>query len=341
MIMEELFKPYNRYHNGMDDTLYYHVIDKNTGTEAYVFSEYNSVFINQQRTVTGKCYYIHTSNLEEKYHDSFKIKRINGKSFINMGYRKMANDFVVNPDISIKNFVEQNKLFSSGSFNNIFSYNYTAFDEACVIGVSEPRRALKALYYNNITLKTVVDEIIKEFNIDIDNLGITGSLALGSDNVSDYDIVFYADINKLNQIKRKIDSYRIKNGNVNEYGFKWPCRYYDNKGNLICCFFNCLDYNYQSLHKAEVVDCKYKFSVMVKEDIFSILKAPVLETDDEVGSIILFNSGFKGVFKKGDKISGCGKIIRYFDGGKEKHSILCLSPYDEIYNDKSFFRGMK
>ena len=335
--MEKLFKIYNEYHKTVDDTLYYYMADKNTGAEAYVFSEYNSLFTNDQSLVIGKCFYLHSPILNEQQTGHFKTKIISNKKFLNLGYKKIDNCFEVNTDINIKKFVSDNHLFLEKNSNDMFSYNYSVFDENCVVAVSEPRVAMKKMYEVNANFKKVVDEIIENFHIHIEDLGLTGSLALGCNSSSDYDIIFYGSIEKLNQIKRKIDYYRFKNGEVKEYGLNWPCRYYDNNANLICCFLNCIDYSYQPLKGAEILDNKYQFSTTIKEDVFSILKAPVLEIDDNIGSLIIFNSGFKGVLKKGDKINGVGKIIKYNICGKEKYSILSLNPYDEIFDYGVFF----
>ncbi|MBR2886284.1 MAG: hypothetical protein IKB93_16080, partial [Clostridia bacterium] len=313
------------------------IAEKNTGAEAYVFSEYNSFFANEQSLVVGKCFYLHSHMLNEKQIGHFKTKIILNKKFLNLGYKKINNYFEINSDMNIKKFVSDNQLFSEKNSNNIFCDNYSAFDENCVVAVSEPRAAMQKLYEKNADLKKVVDKIVKDFSMNIEDLGLTGSLALGCNSSFDYDIIFYGSIEKLNQIKRKIDYYQLKNGKVKEYGLNWPCRYYDDNSNLICCFFNCIDYSYQPLRCAEIMDNKYQFSTTVKEDVFSILKAPVLEIDGNIGSLVIFNSAFKGVLKKGDKINGVGKIIKYNIYGKEKYSILCLNPYDEIYDYGVFF----
>lgn len=338
--MKKLLNIYKECYQGVEDTLYYKIIDKNTGIEAYVFSEYNSFFANKEHKVVGKCFYLHIPDLDKRYYRVFKKKNISEKEFLNLGYQKGDGDehFIVNSDVNIKNFISQNHIFSEQSLDNIFSYNYSCFDEELVVGVSEPRVVLKQLYSKNAKIKEIVDEIINAFQVRIEDLGLTGSLALGCDSLSDYDIVFYGNIEKLNEIKSKIDFFRMKNGNVKEYDLNWPCRYYDNYSNLICCFFVCTDYDYQFLKNAEIVADKYQFDITIKKDTFSILKAPILEIyDKNIDSIIIFNSGFKGVLRKGDRIKGYGKVIRYSINGKEKYAILCLNPYEEIYNYKTFF----
>lgn len=336
--MNDLLTPYCELYKGKDDILYYNIVDKNAGIEAYVFSEYNAFFDNDQEQIVGKCYYVHIPTLESSFYSNFKNKIISGEKFLNMGYKKIDKHFIINSDISIKAFATQNHISEEIAFDNIFASNYSCFNKETIVGVSVPRLALKKLYKKNDKVKKVINGIVRDFDICIDELGITGSLALGCSSSSDYDIVFYSNIEKLNQIKSKIDLYISRNGAVEEYGLKWPCRYYDNDSNLICCFFNCTDYSYSSLKNAKIVDSKYQFDFTIKDDQYSILKTPILKVDDDViSSIIIFNSAFKGTIKNGNRVRGVGKVIKYNSDGKDVYSILCLNPYDEIYNYKSFF----
>lgn len=336
--MQTLLNPYSNLYQGIEDTLYYYIVDKNTGVEAYVFSEYNTFFANKEKKVVGKCFYLHVPSLDNRICQNFKTKIICGKNFLNLGYKRNGNDFIVNPDTDIKNFTSQYLPCSQLSFDNIFARNYSCFNEDIVVGVSEPKVALKQLYAKNTKIHSIIDEIINSFEVDVNDLGITGSTALSGDISSDYDIIFYSNINKLNEIKCKIDYFRHKRGIVNEYKMNWPCRYYDSNSNLICCFFVCTDYNYQPLKSAKIVENTYLFDITIKDASLSTLKAPVLEVHDGcITSLIIFNSGFKGVLKSGDRIKGYGKIIKYHDNGREHYSILSLNPYREIQNYNSFF----
>lgn len=336
--MNELLTSYSSLCRGVEDTIYYHLVDKATGVEAYVFSEYNAFFASEKDKIVGKCFYLQIPKNEECYCEDFKTKIIAGNNFINLGYKKCRDDYVVNPDSNIKNFVSQYFASSGLLLDNIFASNYSCFDEDLVAGVSIPRDALKKLYARNKNVREIVDEITSSFQIGIEDLGITGSLALGSVDASDYDIVFYGNTEKLNDIKRKIDYLRNERGSVDEYGLNWACRYYDSNANLICCFFVCTDYDYEAIKNAVIIDNNYVFDVTVSNDQHSNLKAPVLEINStSIASLIVFNSGFKGVFRVGDRVQGCGKLIKYAQNGSELFAILCLNPYDEIYNYAAFF----
>lgn len=337
--MEELLNPYSCLYHGIEDTLYYYVVDKNTGAEAYIFSEYNTFFANKEKKVIGKCFYLHIPMMDEQICKNYKIKTISGKKFLNLGYKRTDDGFIVNPDLDIKDYASQYFPHSQLPFDNIFARNYSCFDVSTVVGVSEPRFALKQLYIKNTKIHSIIDEIINSFDVDLKDLGITGSTALSGDISSDYDIVFYGNANKLNKIKNKIDYFKKKNGIIKEYELNWPCRYYDSNSNLICCFFVCTDYSYQALKNAEIMENLYPFDVTIKDDSLSLLKAPVLGLQgNDLTSLIIFNSGFKGVFMSGDRIQGYGKKIRYYINGQEHYSVLCLSPYNEIQNYKSYFK---
>lgn len=332
--MNEFLNSYSSFYNDSDDILYYFIIDDVTKSSAYVFAEYNSFFSNEKNIIVGKCLYINAPKIDinDKH---YKSKNILGKNYMNIGYRKKGNEYIINSDKCIQSFVLNNNLFSFANSNSIFSTNYSAFEIKNVIGVSEPRKSLKILYKKNKNFRRIIDNIMRKFEVDIDDLGLTGSLSLGSNNASDYDIVFYGNISKLNLIKNRIDYYINKNGHVREYGVNWPCRFYDDDGNLICCFFNCTDNIYESIKNAVIVKEKYTFEAKIIDDTFSILKAPILKIDDfNFGNIILFNSGFKGILKAGDIISGVGKIIKYKEDEKSKYSILCTTPYDELHYKK-------
>lgn len=328
--MNEFLKIYSSFHNNSDDILYYYIFDDITKSSAFVFAEYNSFFSNDKNTIVGKCMYINapTMGINDKY---YKNKNILGKDYMNIGYRKRGNEYIINSDKFILSLVEKNNLFRFANSNSIFSTNYSVFDIKSVKGVSEPRKSLKMLYKKEGKFEKIIDNIMRIFKVDIDDLGLTGSLSLGSSNASDYDIVFYGNISKLNLIKERIDFYKNKNGHVIEYGVNWPCRFYDDDCNLICCFFNCTDNIYEPIKNAVIVKENYSFEAKIIDDTFSILKAPILRIDEfNYDNIILFNSGFKGILKTGDIINGVGKIIRYNKNGKCKYSILCTNPYDEL-----------
>lgn len=336
--MTGLLKPCNGCCQGVEDTLYYHIVDRKTGIEAYVFSEYNALFANEAHKVVGKCFYLYLPGEHRHIYGEFKTKDIAGRTFLNLGYRKAGDDYVVNSDADIKKLISERNIFPEYTLNNLFAHNYTCFDEADVVGVSEPRGVLKRLCRTDTALQEVIEGIIDDLDVCIEDLGITGSMSLGVEGCSDYDIVFYGDIRKLNEIKLKIDYLRTKRGNVVEYGLKWPCRYYDRQSNLICCFFVCTDYNYEIYRSAQIVCDNYAFHAVVRNDTYSILKAPVLDVSEEnASSVIIFNSGFKGVFRKGDGIEGEGKLIKYNNGDTEQYAILCTSPFEQICNYTAYF----
>lgn len=339
--MEITLDSYNKSYQGLEDTLYYKIFDRTTGIEAYVFSEYNCLFENEDNKIIGKCFYLHIPMEKNQYSELFKTKTLLGKDYYNLGYKKSGECFIVNSDTDIKEFIIQNHIILEKSVdNNIFAENYSCFDDGLVVGVSEPRKALIQCYLKNKKFQKVIDEIIDNFGVKIENLGLTGSLALGSQEAADYDIVFYGEIKELNRIKKRIDIYRAKYGNVEEYGLTWPCRYHDDNGNLICCFFVCSDNVYEPLKSAEIVSDEYRFDVIINDDSYSILKAPILKTNDkQVDSLIILNSAFKGIFQRGDNIQGKGKIIKYRVDGAIHYSILLLNPYEEIYDYNKFFNG--
>ena len=334
--MCEFLNNYDSFYNDVDDILYYYIYDDTTKSRAYVFSEYNSLFSDENNIIVGKCFYLNSPKIIIDEMD-YKTKNISGERYINMGYRKKGNDYVVNPDRSIQSFVLNNNLFSVAKSKSIFATNYSVFETKNIVGVSEPKKSLQVLYKKNNYFRKIVNNITRNFRVNIDDLGLTGSLALGSKIGSDYDIVFYGDLSRINLIKEKIDYFIKKNGFVREYGVNWPCRYYDDDYNLICCFFNCTDPIYVPHKDAQIIKEDYGFKTRIIDDTFSLLKAPILKIDNsEIDNVLLLNSGLRGMLKKGDIISGVGKIIQYDMNKKTKYSILCTNPYDEVKSNNDF-----
>lgn len=323
-----------------EDTLYYLLKDPASGDLLYVFSDYSHLFGHIPRGITGKCIYLHRHD-GDLLPGGFKIKRINGLDFLNTAwkYDPLSREYQIYPDKAIKALTQGYLRLLLPNAEPLLK-NYSVYDRTYAIACFPPRQVLPLVMEHHPRISAAISNISQSFGIPLSRLGITGSLALGAESAGDIDIVFYGGIGALQDVRAQISDYQKCFGPVEENGWIWPCRFYDGNGNLFCCFFNIQGDTYADcLKHGEISREKVRYTARVSDDTYSIAKTPFLRLDDgRYDALLLFDRAFKGIFKKGDTLSGSANVITCTVNGVLHRFLLSLSPLEEIDHWSSFVR---
>lgn len=330
----------NRQRPTEEDTLYYLLTDPSSGDLLYVFSDYSHLFSHISQGITGKCIYLHRHD-GNTLPDKFKTKKIHGLDFLNTAwkYDSSSQEYQIYPDRAIKAFTQEYSRLLLPNEEPLLQ-NYSIFDCTYATTRFQPRQVLPLIMERCPKVGAAVSRISQSFGVPLSQLGITGSLALGAESTGDIDVVFYGSISALQDVRVQISDYHRHFGPVEENGWIWPCRFYDGAGNLICCFFNIQNDTYADCLKAghgKVSQEKVHYTIRVADDTYSIAKTPFLCLDDGVyDALILFDRAFKGIFRKGDILSGCANVVTCLVNGILHQFLLSLSPTEEIDHWQSF-----
>ncbi len=315
----------------MEDTVYYRC--ELEGGIIYLFSEYHN--FSKNGYVFGKPIYIKKKNYGFDA-SRFKTKVLPEGEFLNLAYVKNGENFQNVSDYEMRDIAKREFLeveTRSGVFDN-----YVFINENLVTKTYFPREVLKTLREKDLELNSVATEIEKFFNLEKDQLGITGSILIGANTFGDYDFVFYGNNQKLLEIKRKIDSLTAKKEcKVFENGLFWKARFYL-LGKLICCFFNYENY-LPCLREIEKfnLEKKFKFTGIVVSDEFSLSKNAYFKLkESKFDSVILLSNMFKNAINVGDEIVGeCYEAV--LKSG-ERLAVV-KNPQENLKNFLQFFKA--
>lgn len=325
-----------------EDTLFYCISPSDKSFRLWVFDDFSSLLPETESVITGKPIYYYNKHNCNFDTSEFKQKIIHNEKYINLIYSyDRHTGLKSNSTLQIKQLI-CDELQGRGILcpyeDNIFTKPFVAFKNEYVCEKSEPRTALSQLKQKNHSIYEIIQQVSEEFGVSEHQVGITGSLALGAEEYNDLDLVFYGSITEINNIKERIRKYIKKNGSVYESGLHWPCRYYNNDGYIICCFFNILDDDYLSFIKNSnyrITEKKVQFSVQVSDDTYSIAKMPLLFLQSRIyDSLVITSRAFRNVFHNGDIINGMGYVLEKENG---KQSIICTEPFLNIFDYTNYF----
>lgn len=230
--------------------------------------------------------------------------------------------------------------FGGNSALNAFNGLLSCCRDDWIREVYESRKSLHGLMSRNKDVVKIIQDVRKCLSVEVDAIGVTGSYSLGAKKCADVDIVIQGDVDTFREVRERVLWMQKRNGSVFEHGIYWPCRFFTDAGDLICCFFNYLSSRYldvlrfgQSANSREE-----RFSVQVADDSYAFSKTPTLLLKTHpFHKLILLSSGFKGVFRTGDLITGSGRVISWQDGEREERAIVCTDPFKKIDNWIQFF----
>jgi len=229
-----------------------------------------------------------------------------------------------------------------------------------LIGSFPTRHSLKAIMAradeeepaNNI--KIVTEHTAELLNIDIDQIGISGSLSLGTYlSPHDVDYVIYGTAKEVKRMVRFMQHLTDteEKRKVFEFGKYWPIRFWDWAGEqkfMICPFFSYIDpeeaplrnFDYEDLGPAEI-------SGQVIDDTHNAFNPTVLIAGDvkldgkdypDITRLILYHGGERGDWREGNRFKAVGnhlriKTYRLVDGKrepKEEFEALLVNNLDQV-----------
>lgn len=326
-----------------ENTIYYLAEDPQTGTLFFIFSEFDHIFRNRRGYITGKSYYVSNNEFTKHLARLHKRKLLGEVELINMGYTKQNDScYLLNSDSNIKDSIETRFPHIFEPAYHPLSCTLSTISEQYIIGYFEPRNSLKRLRINNSSYNTIFETIMKNLNLNEDQLGITGSLGLGCMDANDIDIVFYGNTNQLLKIREYINECKQRYGVITEYGLNWPMRFFMDarkSSGLFCSFFNNISTNYlPKIYQQGDLKNKTYFEATIIGDAYSCMKSPVLFTNNEDESIWIFDTVAKGVIKKGDIIKGYGSKIKIpSNSSKIKSTIIIIDPFKHIDDFEGYY----
>lgn len=217
----------------------------------------------------------------------------------------------------------------------VFARYKCLFDLEEMVGFVDHRRSLAAARRLKPEIDDSMGKIAGMLGIEVDNIGCTGSMALGNlETAHDFDLVFYGTVREGWKIVDQI--YEITKDpkrQVWEYGMFWAIRFYDDWGNLICPFFSYLDpaeiplpafemeaLGPDSVLTATVGDDTHTFympSVLGLEGAAVAGSYPVPET------LVLYHGGLRGEYRRGDRIEARGTPVEIKTPERSYPAFLC------------------
>lgn len=322
----------------MEDTIYYCISPKNKLYKAWVFDDFAHCFPDLKTCILAKPIYYRDLGTHLDF-PNYKHKKLGDGNYINLIYKMdTRSEFTMQSSREIKEFL-CNRIpglsMANPYSNDIFGSSFIGFDKRNILAKSSPKQALANQIQVNEKYVSLIANIAEVLHFYGD-MGLTGSLSLGASSYNDIDVVFYGNTDTLNQVMYGVRTQIANHGAVVENGLKWPCRFYDRYGNIICCFFNFSDGAYHKYIPTNRTALEQiSFTAQVTDDTFSIAKTPVLELNHNVyDRLIIWGRAFRGVFRKGDCISGTGYLAT---NDKMNRTIICAAPFQDIENWNSYF----
>ncbi len=306
---------------------YSFVLIESSHNKALLFIQYPYLF---NEKIIGKCIYILKPHSKD-----FNIK----KNFLNDIFYSLK-DHYVDEHLEITDDNTINMLFEKSMpecilkqiDRDIFSSNLSVINYKFLSKIYDPIKTKEELIVNNEVLRDIVNEIALLFNLPQNKIGFTGSI-LFSNQVGDYDVVLYVNIEKAKEIKRKIEQFKQVTIVEKQFDIDWPLRYYDSKNNLICIF---IAYETSKLSplfykdKTKVID-EILFDSIVIDDSHSEFAPTVLKIDKPNINLIILGTACRGFFKKGDSITGKGTLVKNIFQDKDEICILIVNPWEQLF----------
>ncbi|MDP8215443.1 MAG: hypothetical protein RAO92_08365 [Candidatus Euphemobacter frigidus] len=201
-----------------------------------------------------------------------------------------------------------------------------------LIGCFPTRHSLKAIIEkageeeeaNNIRI--VTEHTAELLGIDVDRIGISGSLSLGTyGNPHDVDFVIYGSAEEVRRMVGFMQHLTDTNEKrkVYEFGKYWPIRFWEwaeGKKFMICPFFSYLDPEEAPLRN---FDCKdrgeAKITARITDDTHNAFNPTILMVEDvrlngreypDLTRLILYHGGERGDWREGYRIRARGNHVR-------------------------------
>lgn len=327
-----------REYNGSNDYLYYRLYREQTDTRAIVCAPCNYLYTNDEDQFFGVCIYMSENNLGDGMRPFFpNVRELFGTRMVkvtertdSLGTRSLDNQ-------EIRELPFRNRIDAEPRFQSSFIPAYTCFECADVTDILDPRTSLADLCRRNGEFHSFINALAERFRVETDRIGLVGSAALGAETPNDYDIVFYGDTAELWRINGIMAEINRKQGTPKVGGLPLPFRILF-EGRIIDTLKVYDSPASAGVHAARLVRPDVPFRCRVTDDTAALQVEPYLQVDGEdYSSMILAETFFQCVLRKGDVIEGRGDIIVWEHGGKEERTMLCREPFRQLRDFTRYF----
>lgn len=333
----EILKKCREYNNS-NDILYYLIRQKRSDAYAVIHVPCNYLYRNDENQFFGTCIYVSENNVSEAMRPDFPTrKRLCGIPMVKICERTDSQGVhsLTNPEIRQLPF--RHRIDSDPRFSSAFISAYTCFECEDVVGITEPKAALADLCRRNSDARSFTSALADRFGISPEQIGITGSAALGAERRGDYDVIFYGSPDELRRISGIIADINRKQGTPKIGGMPLPFRMIF-QGNIVDVLYVYDSLTLDGIHSARQIRTDVAFRCRVTDDTLVLQSQPFLKVDSEdFSSLFLAESFFHSVLKKGDVIEGRGELLRWEHDGKSEDIMFCKTPLVQLKNWPQYF----
>jgi len=228
-----------------------------------------------------------------------------------------------------------------------------------MIGCYPPRHSLKKIMEradidkDAKKIKIITEKMAELLSIPIDNIGISGSVALGTyNNPHDLDYVIFGSLKDIRRITDYIYSLTRKDENrkVYEFGKFWPLRYWEKVGSekfMVCPFFSYLNIEEIPLYDFEMEVLKdIEVTGKVKDHTHNCFNPTILEMTEVTEAsftypdmkLIIYHGGGRGDYVEGNSLKIRGTLVKVItyktkEGKREKfqeYEAILVTNFDQI-----------
>ena len=327
-----------RAYNRSNDILYYLIRKKQADTYAVVLAPCNYLYQNDKDQFFGTCIYMSENNLSNAMRCDFTDRReLFGIPMVKIAEKTENGKKVFLDSWQIRALPFRCRMDSAPRFSSPFYPSYTCFECEDVVDIIEPRAARMNLFLRDGEFRTFLTRLTERLEIMPEQVGITGSAALGVDSPNDYDIIFYGDREELRRINSILLEINRSNGIPNVFGMPLPFRFiFENR--VIDTLFVDEDPELNNLYTARQIRTEVPFSCRVTDDTAALQVEPFLRVDSkEFSSLIIMETFFHGVIRKGNVIEGTGDLLSWEHDGKEEYVMMCREPFRQLKDYTRYF----
>lgn len=328
-----------REYNASNDYLYYRLYREETDTSAIVCAPCNYLYTNAEDQFFGVCIYMSENNLGRGMRPAFPtVKELFGTRMVKVAERTDSQGTRSLDNREIRELPFRHRLDSEPRFPSPFIPAYTCFECADVTDILDPRTALADRCRRNGEFRSLIGALAERFGVETERIGLTGSAALGSGKPGDYDIVFYGDTAELWRINGIMADINRRQGTPKVGGLPLPFRMVF-EGRIVDTLMVYDTPASAGVHAARLARADVPFRCRVTDDAAALQVEPYLQVDGgDYSSLILAETFFHAVLRKGDVIEGRGDIIVWEHGGKEERTMLCREPFRQLQDFTRYFR---
>lgn len=327
-----------REYDSSNDFLYYLIYKKQHNVYAVIASPCNYLYCNNTDQFFGTCIYSSENNISESMRPLFPFKKeLFGIPMVKTVLKVDNGNTISLDNRQVRELPFIYKIDASPRFQSPFISGYTCFECEDVIDIIDPRSALQRLCSKKEDLCSFIAELADCFSITSSQIGIAGSAALGADSVSDYDIVFYADTEKLIGINNTMLELNKTQTAPYLKGSYLPFRF-EFMNSIVDTLFVYEDLKLNSIHESRLVYENVFFRCRATGTAFPLQAPPFIGVDcSEFSYILILDTFFHALIREGDIIEGTGDIIQWEHDGKKENIMLCKEPFRQLKDFTRFF----